>query len=97
MTIKWMTTSTYSKRVKLMFNEAYNDMKHEKDLTAPLPPHRVDEIEVFAESVHAVVHEHDWRVEHSQMSITNPFRVNVVFKCIQCNEMIVREAERPFI
>lgn len=76
-----------------MLNEAYDALRYTRDLTTPLPQRRIDEIEVFAESVHAVTHEHDWRVLDSRANITN-LNISVIFQCTGCKETTVREINR---
>lgn len=63
-------------------------------LKAPLPQHRVEEVEVFDASVHAVLHEHDWKVVNTQLSLIDPLRMDVVFQCSSCKERVWTQADR---
>jgi hypothetical protein len=67
--------------------------KEDNELTAPLPLHRVEEIEVFAASVHAVIHEHNWKLMTSMPSITKAFHHRGVFQCTKCQQVELREVE----
>ena len=80
--------------MRISDSHAWRTDKVVKELQTPLPAHRVDDIEVFAASVHAVIHEHDWKVVSSQVSITDPFKIDVIFKCSSCTEMALKQAER---
>lgn len=80
--------------MRISDSHAWNANKTVNELKAPLPPHRVDEVEVFDASVHAVIHDHDWKVVNTQLSLIDPLRMDVVFQCSSCKERVWRQADR---
>ena len=80
--------------MRISDSHAWRTDKVVKELQTPLPAHRVDDIEVFAASVHAVIHEHDWKVVNTQLSLIDPFRMDVVFQCSSCKERVWTQADR---